>query len=181
MQKTFAMKKSIAIDMDEVMADALGKLIRLYETEYQQKVDREKLRGHYLEEVLPQDHRHCVREFLFREDFFKDLEVITGSREVIRALHDQYDVYIVTAAMEFPDSLAHKYRWLSEHFPFLNRKHFVFCGDKSIIGTDYLIDDHAHNLLGFSGEPLMFSSMHNLNDKRFRRVNDWQEVAGIFL
>ncbi|MFP4096538.1 MAG: 5' nucleotidase, NT5C type [Cyclobacteriaceae bacterium] len=175
------MKKRIAVDMDEVMADALGKLIRLYEEEYQQQVDHERLPGYYLHEILPEEHQHCVREFLFRKDFFKDLEVMPDSQEVIRALQQKYEVFIVTAAMEFPDSLAHKYCWLQEHFPFLHWKNFVFCGDKSIIKADYLIDDHAKNLLHFSGEPIMYSSPHNMNDKRFRRVNNWQEVAEIFL
>ncbi len=175
------MKKRVAIDMDEVMADAISKLIRLYETEYQQKVDRERLPGCYLEEILPEAHKGCIREFLFREDFFKDLEVMPDSQEVIRAMHDRYEIFIVTAAMEFPDSLAHKYRWLQEHFPFLHWKNFVFCGDKSIIHADYLIDDHAKNLLPFSGEPIMYTSPHNMKDERFRRVNNWKEVADIFL
>ena len=167
--------------MDEVIADALGKLIRLYEAEYNDPVDQEKLSGHYLEEVVHPDHRSCIRRYLFAEDFFKDLDVLPGSQEVIREMKEHYEIFIVTAAMEFPDSLGHKYRWLQQHFSFLPWSHFVFCGDKTIIHADYLIDDHPKNLINFSGEPLLFSSPHNANETRFTRLNNWQEVAEFFL
>ncbi|MEM6842343.1 MAG: 5'(3')-deoxyribonucleotidase [Bacteroidota bacterium] len=176
------MKKTrVAIDMDEVMADALGKLIRLYEEEYQLPVNQEKLLGHYLEEVIPPDHRSAIRRYLFAEDFFEDLDVMPGSQEVVRQMHERYEIFVVTAAMEFPNSLRPKYRWLKQHFPFIPWSHFVFCGDKSIVQADYLIDDHAKNLVNFSGEPLLFSSPHNANETRFTRLNDWQEVAQYFL
>ncbi len=175
------MRQKIAIDMDEVMADALGKLIRLYEKEFGKSVKQEVLQGHFLEEVIDPDHKHVIREYLFEKDFFQDLEVMPDSQAVIFELSQHYDVYIVTAAMEFPDSLSHKYQWLREHFSFLSWKNFVFCGDKSIIRADYLIDDHPKNLSVFSGEPIIFTSPHNVHETRFRRVNNWQEVAAMFL
>lgn len=174
-------KKRIAIDMDEVMADALKKLIYLYEAEYQLPVDRDKLEGHYLEEIVHPDTRSAIRRYLFAEDFFEDLDVIPGSQEVVRELAKHYEIFIVTAAMEFPNSLGPKYRWLQKHFPIIPWSHFVFCGDKSIIQADFLIDDHTKNLLNFRGEPLLFSSPHNANETRFTRLNNWQEVAGYFL
>ncbi len=167
--------------MDEVMADALGKLICLYEKQYGHKVDLEKLQGHFLAETIDPDHSHVIREYLFAEDFFQDLDVMPGSQAVVFELAQQYEIYIVTAAMEFPDSFKHKYQWLKEHFSFLSWKNFVFCGDKSIIKADYLIDDHPRNLAVFSGEPVIFTSPHNIHETRFRRVNNWQEVAGMFL
>ncbi|WKN33674.1 5'(3')-deoxyribonucleotidase [Porifericola rhodea] len=173
-------KKRVAIDMDEVMADALGKLVRLYEKEYE-PVDPDKLHGKLLEQAIRPEHSHVVREYLFDKDFFKDLEVMPDSQEVVKAMHERYEIFIVTAAMEFPDSLWHKYNWLQEHFPFLHWKNFVFCGDKSIIQADYLIDDHPKNLLTFSGEPVIFTSPHNVHETRFRRVNNWKEVGDMFL
>lgn len=167
--------------MDEVIADALGKLIRLYEAEYQLPVDREKLEGHYLEEVVHPEHRSAIRRYLHAEDFFKDLDIISGSQEVVREMAEQYEIFIVTAAMEFPDSLRHKYRWLQEHFPFIPWSHFVFCGDKSVIQADYLIDDHPKNLVNFSGKPLLFSSPHNAHETRFTRLDNWSEAREMFL
>lgn len=167
--------------MDEVIADALGKLIRLYQAEYDLPVDHEKLEGHYLEEIIHPEHRSSIRRYLFAKDFFEDLEVMPDSQEVVREMHQQYEIFIVTAAMEFPDSLGPKYRWLQQHFPFLPWSHFVFCGDKSIVNADYLIDDHVKNLINFSGEPILFSSPHNARETRYTRVNNWLEVGEMFL
>ncbi|MDF9794801.1 5'(3')-deoxyribonucleotidase [Catalinimonas alkaloidigena] len=57
----------------------------------------------------------------------------------------------------------------------------LFCGDKSIIQADYLIDDHPKNLLTFSSEPIIFTSPHNVDETRFLRANNWKEVGDIFL
>ena len=40
-----------------------------------------------------------------------------------------------------------QYEWMHEHFPFIPDSHLVFCGDKSIIAADFLIDDNAHHVL----------------------------------
>ncbi len=115
------------------------------------------------------------------EGFFKGLDVMPGSQEVIRALQDKYDVYIATAAMEFRNSFVDKYDWLREHFPFIPWTHIVFCGDKSILAADYLIDDQARNFSGFQGEGILYTAPHNVKVEGFRRVADWLEVRKMFL
>ena len=60
-------------------------------------------------------------------------------------------------------------------------RNFVFCGDKSILNADYLIDDNAYNFDGFRGEGLLFDAPHNALETRYRRVRSWQEVAAILL
>jgi 5'(3')-deoxyribonucleotidase len=60
-------------------------------------------------------------------------------RNLLESKH--YDIFITTAAMEFPSSFTAKYEWLKEHFDFLNEMNFVFCGDKSIICADFLMRD----------------------------------------
>ncbi len=167
--------------MDEVMADPYEKLIRLYEEEYGVPIDRDKMPGRYLEDVVHSDHRSSIRRYLFAEDFFEDLVVMPDSQEVVRAMQKHYEIFVVTAAMEFPDSLGPKYRWLQRHFPFIHWRNYVFCGDKSIIRADYMIDDHAKNLETFDGEAIIYSSPHNAYETRFPRVSNWQEVAERFL
>jgi 5'(3')-deoxyribonucleotidase len=34
------------------------------------------------------------------------------AKDVIRKLNDQYDLFVVSATMEFPDSLVEKHAWL---------------------------------------------------------------------
>ena len=96
-------------------------------------------------------------------------------------LNRRYEVFIVSAAMEFPQSLSEKLDWLKENFPFLTWKQFVFCGSKTVVHGDYMIDDLIHNLERFNGEKFIFTAPHNTHLNHFGRLNNWLEVAAKFL
>lgn len=167
----------IAIDMDEVIADVRPKFLTLYEREFGRRPREEEYLGKKVYQ-LPGAAR--IRDFLQEKGFFAGLPVIPGSQEGIRELMERYDVFIVTAAMEFRASFEDKFDWLQEHFPFIHWKNIVFCGDKSIIEADYMIDDHAFNLERFRGRGLLFTASHNIEETRFTRVNNWEEVMSFF-
>jgi 5'(3')-deoxyribonucleotidase len=172
--------KRIAIDMDEVIADFHKKHLNLYNTEFNEQLTVSDLAGTRLWKLRP----HAADEILSYVDdstFFRDLEVMEGSQEVIKELSESFEIFITTAAMEHPNSFKAKYEWLREHFPFLSDMQFVFCGDKSIIHADYLIDDSPRHFKGFKGEGILFSAPHNKNETRYLRVNDWGEVRAYFL
>src|SRR3954468_630082 len=166
-------RKTIAIDMDNVIADVATHFIDWYEREYGIRVDKESLIGVPECDAFPEN---TVRNFLFTPGFFRTVPVIEGAQEAIKKLMKSFDVYIVSAAMEFPQSLTEKYEWLKEHFPFISWRNIIFCGDKSVVGTDYMIDDHIKNLDYFKGKTIMFNAFHNVNHDHHQRVNNWDEV-----
>jgi 5'(3')-deoxyribonucleotidase len=106
-----------------------------------------------------------------------------GSTEVVKELNKKYDLFIVSSAMEFPQSLPEKLEWLMEHFPFLQWQQLVFCGSKTIVKADIMIDDHFKNLDHFLGDTYLFTQPHNIFKEtgRHRRVNDWNEIASLLL
>jgi 5'(3')-deoxyribonucleotidase len=109
------------------------------------------------------------------------MEVNPHSQEVMKELNEKYEVFIVSSAMEFPNSLPEKLEWLNEHFPFLHWKQFVFCGRKSVVHGHYMIDDLPHNLETFNGEKLLFTAPHNMQFNHFKRVTGWKEVGELLL
>jgi 5'(3')-deoxyribonucleotidase len=167
--------------MDEVMADALSEHIDRYNKHYGENVTMEDLAGKWLWDVVSSDRHHILESQLRSPDFFEVLEVMPESQRVMRALQKKYEVFIATAAMEVPTSFDQKYRWLEKYFPFIPTSHIVYCGDKSILLADYLIDDNPRQLRRFQGEGILFSSPHNLGVKGFRRVKNWLEVEELFL
>ncbi|MEN0005139.1 MAG: 5'(3')-deoxyribonucleotidase [Bacteroidota bacterium] len=171
------MRKRIAIDMDEVIADVLPKFLDLYEATYGRRPAKEEYWGRKLYKV---EGGMALRKHLFEKGFFRDLPVIEGSQEAIKLLMEHCDIYITTAAMEFRASFEDKYDWLAEHFPFIHWKNIVFCGDKSVIRTDYMIDDHSFNLKTFAGTGLLFTASHNAHETGYTRVNNWTEVLEFF-
>jgi len=174
-------RKRIAVDMDEVMADAVAEFLRRYERDFNEQVSDEALRGRRLWEAVRSDRHDTMLGYLQTEDFFSVLNVMPESQRVLRALQEKYEVFIATAAMEVPTSFTAKYEWLGEHFPFIPSSHIVFCGDKSIIRADYLIDDNPRQFLRFEGEGILYNAHHNVNVTGYRRVHDWLDVEKMFL
>ena len=171
----------VIIDMDEVIADAMGGMIEWYTNEYELEVDKEKmLVGRWIK-GFPEQHQSLVTERLLSPGFFRGIPVIKDSVDVLKEMNKRYEIFIVSAAMEFPNSLKDKLEWLLEHFPFFTWKQLVLCGDKRLIHGDYMIDDHDWNLKHFKGKPYLFSSWHNLNVNGYDRINDWAHAAEIFL
>jgi 5'(3')-deoxyribonucleotidase len=173
--------KRIAVDMDEVMADAVAEHLRRYNRDFDEQVTVADLEGKWLWDVVQMDRHAALEAYLRSEDFFAVLGVMPDSQRVMKALQEKYEVFIASAAMEVPTSFTAKYKWLGQHFPFIPTSHIVFCGDKSILRADYLIDDNPRQLRRFQGEGILYASHHNVNVTGYRRVNNWLEVEKLFL
>ena len=170
----------ICVDMDEVMADTLAEHLRRYNQTFEEEVTLEDLAGKGLWQFTPVERQQQLRAFLDAEDFFEDLPLMPDAQDVLRELAGRFEVFIASQAMVVPNSLGPKYRWLQRHFSFIPPSHYVFCGNKSILLADYLVDDQPRNLVQFEGQGLLFSAPHNLGETSFVRVDNWREVADYF-
>lgn len=161
--------------MDEVLADPIYKFIQLYKRDHQVPLDLIIEPGTEIFHNVPKEVSGKWYEYINEKGFFRDLPVIEGAVEAVQKLQEKYEVYVVSAAMEFRNSLEDKLDWLAEHFPFIDWKHIIFCGEK-IVNVDVMIDDRIKNFTGFKGRPLLFTSPHNLLITKYERVDDWQQV-----
>ncbi len=167
--------------MDEVMADAVAENLKRYNAEFGEALCVADMEGKAIWEVIEPSRHEAIERFLMSEDFFAVLDVMPDAQRVVRALQDRYEVFIATAAMEVPTSFTAKYEWLGRHFPYISPANIVFCGDKSILHADYLIDDNPRQLRRFKGQGVLFHSHHNVRNEEFPRVRSWVEVEGMFL
>ena len=174
-------QKRICVDMDEVMADAIAEHLARYNREFQQNLTKEDLRGKRFWQVVPAPHHAILDEYLRAEDFFADLDVMPDAPRVLAEMQQHYEIFIASAAMEVPTSFNAKYAWLERHFPFIPHTHIVFCGDKSILRADYLIDDNPRQLERFSGTGILYDAHHNGHITAFPRVRSWLEIESLFL
>jgi len=124
-----------------------------------------------------------INKYLHTKGFFGNAPVIEGSQDALSRLNARYEVFIVSSATEFPHSFNEKYDWLTEHFPFITWKQMVFCGSKSIVHGDIMVDDHFKNLDVFRGRTLLFTQPHNfgLPEKGHIRVFTWEEILRLLL
>lgn len=171
--------KVIAVDMDGVLGDVFEQFLDWDERDHGRRQIREELIG-----VSDFEAFKLGRKYVYTQNFFRSLKVMQDSQEVMKKLWEHYDIYIVSAATEFPQSLSEKQEWLLEHFPFIPWQKIVFCGSKEIIRADIMIDDHFKNLDRFRGEQsLLFSQPHNegTDAGKHRRVKTWKEIGELLL
>ena len=170
----------IAVDMDEVMADTVAEHIRRYNEDYSASLSTNDMDGKWLWQCVPEEHQDALSAYLDEPDFFGSLPVMPDAQRVLQRLSQDHDVYVASAAMEVPKSFAAKFRWMREHFPFIAPSHMVFCGEKSILNTDYLIDDNPRQLRAFRGEGLLFAAPHNRYATGWPRMEGWAAVERYF-
>ena len=172
---------TLFVDMDEVIADTYRAHIEKYNREFMESLTVEACMGKEVWQSVPEDHQESVHQHARTEGFFLNLEPIADSQAVLRALSRKYEIYIASAAMQFPNSLWEKSIWLDDHFPFIHWKNRILCGDKHILKGDLLIDDRTYNLDTFNGKTLLFTSPHNIHSNGHERVNNWLEIGKILL
>jgi 5'(3')-deoxyribonucleotidase/uncharacterized protein with PQ loop repeat len=169
----------IAVDMDEVIADAFGKHLNQYNQRVGANLTPEMVSKKGLAALIPSELRQDYHAVPHADGFFADLKVIEGSQEALLELSRNHDVYITSAAMEVPSSFADKYQWMEMHFPFIPPSRIVFCGDKEIVNADVLIDDRSRHFKGFRGRGILFTAPHNANEAAPLRANNWNDVLKI--
>ena len=174
-------KKSLLIDMDEVIARYTEKVLETLQHETGISIDLEKVRGKFLSQSLDSKTVEIVSSYPYRKGFFRDLKVMPGSQDAIEKLNDYFDITIASSCLQHPNSIHDKLAWLSQHFPSIPFRKIILCGEKKYLCADYLVDDHPRHLENFKGIPLMFSAFHNTTENRFRRFDNWESVESYLL
>lgn len=169
-------KPRLILDQDDVLADTHGKLADIVLREFDTQLTSEELHQASFYETLSQADQKRLYKILHEPGFFSDIPLIPNAQEAVLELSKKYEIFVATAAMEFPNSFREKYDWLHHHFGFISWSNIVFCGDKSILNGDYLIDDMPRNLKTFKGKGLLFNAPHNLKETEFERVMNWEEI-----
>jgi 5'-nucleotidase len=171
----------LTLDMDDVLADTHGRLVEIILNDFSTTLDEKDLHSRALRELLHPKQLSKLHKIIDTPGFFADIKVKEGAEDTVYKLSRFYELFVATACMEFPNSFKDKFDWLRKYFPFIPWTNIVFCGYKSIIQSDYLIDDHVRNLVAFKGEGILFTAPHNLKNTSYKRVSNWKEVSELFL
>ena len=168
--------KRIAVDMDGVLANVYSQFVKLYAEETGKIMPPEQMIGRPEGEVFPN-----VLDYVNSQGFFRHAPLMEDGQRVLERINEHYQLFIVSAAMEFPNSLTEKQSWLAEFFPFISWQQIVFCGSKEIIKADIMVDDHFKNLDYFTGKTYLFTQPHNqLKDPGVHtRVDNWLQLEKI--
>lgn len=171
-------QKRIGFDMDDVICDTHGQLLRWAETTY--GISAANNHDQPIRTLLNDAQIKQMTDMLNEGSFFGTLSALPGAVETLQSLNENFDLFIVTAAMEHPACMPHKFQWITEVLPFLDPLKIVFCGEKYVADVDYLVDDTPRHFEHLRGEGIVYSAPKNREETRYKRVNNWEEVRELF-
>jgi 5'(3')-deoxyribonucleotidase len=135
----------IAVDIDGVLADQVGAVLRVIEKEYGLKYLKSDVNcAHWTfsgREIWSE-----ITRLLVDPEYTLGVPLIEGSQKGIEQLGD-HDVCVVTARR--PNTEDATKQWLSTHFPCLTEYYHASTGMKHNIPSDVLIDDLDMNIVEF--------------------------------
>lgn len=189
MKKTKINKKTIMIDMDEVIVN--GNFSN-YLIDFLGKIDFNKLHSQYRQDLIKGKEEEFKKIYkyknLYKDDNGDYIKPLPNCVNVIKELNEKYDIYIVTAyiwkenIIDAATNLKNKFEYLQHWFPFINANNFIFMTNKTKIKYDIGIDDRVSNLESCS-KKLLFTEFRNKNlnkeeleNKGIIRVNNWLDV-----
>jgi 5'(3')-deoxyribonucleotidase len=189
------MKKSLIIDMDDVIAECfmIPALNDFLGTNY--TIDDPVFLevGFFLQDVIKDPaQKQKFFDMLFKRYIYDNIPPKPDALEVLKKLNDKYDLYVcssyLTPNQEYrcDKLISDKYKWLMKELPFLHPRQYMFMGAKQFLNVDVILDDRLLNLSPHAKTKLLFTAWHNKNvsDAELKkrgivRVNNWQEVGKI--
>lgn len=195
-----ATKKSIAIDLDEVIVETAPKIIAYYNKKYGTKMQLKDYYSHdYKNTWQTPDVETAIKRvnsYLETKEYTNS-EPVTMAVDVIHRLKKKYNLYIITGRPDFVEQATRS--WLHKHFPeifedvifsnFYDPTKVRHKGDIcKELGVGLLIDDHLGHILNVSKVGIngfLFGDFPWNTAQRLpvnvRRVKDWGEIASILL
>jgi 5'(3')-deoxyribonucleotidase len=163
----------IAVDIDGVLADQVGAVLKVIEKEYGQKYYKSDVdRAHWTfggRELWSE-----IGRLLADPEYTRSLPLIEGSQQGVKQLI-HHEVFVVTARR--PNAEEATKEWLKTHFPCLRDYYHARTGTKHHVPSDVLIDDLDFNIVEFvKSHPdrrgILFTHPWSINDTDIEDYSD---------
>jgi 5'-nucleotidase len=171
-------KQTIGIDLDDTLNNLVDVWLEHYCKDYDDDIKKEDIHSWDITSYVKLEAKSSFFNYLSQPDFFKLLGIQPYAQEVIKWLSEYFNLYIVTAYYHL--ACKDKAEYIIKNFPSINPKNIIFCNDKGLINTDYLIDDGKHNLEAFNGIGLLYDKPWNRDYTTDLRFTDWLEIKEYF-
>lgn len=179
------MKQVLAIDMDDVQSYHIEHLLEVYNEEAHDNLKFEDITKWNLENFVKPEWKNRISTYFSRPRWFYDIEPRKDAQEVLYSLSSTFDIHIVSSSVAC--ACEDKALWQAKHFPFISRYNIAFMSHKDRYKADYLVDDGEHNLINFTGIPIVFDKPWNrdctvtTDGRQIHRAKDWFEIKKLLL
>lgn len=142
---------TFAIDCDEVLRSLLGNMVSLYNEAFGEDLQYDDITDFVVENSFPKIQEvtgMTASKWFFQdhsEELFAKSDAFPGIKQDIETLQQYGDVIIVTYQKSYKNKID-TLNWLEEHG--IIPDGVCFIKNKSLLHTDFLIDDNDWNFLG---------------------------------
>ena len=166
----------IGIDIDDTILNLLDPWILAYNQDYADNLKREDVTDWQFDQFVKDEAKFDIYDYINHAEIFENAKPIKWAVEVINYLKSLgHRIIFITA--NNPDNI--KQWWLGEYGFWNGQENFVLAYDKSLITTDFLIDDRYENVRDCQGVGILFNQCHNQKYDWGLRANNWKEVLYI--
>ncbi len=176
-------KKTILVDMDEVLDDMDRKWVSYLNSRYGTHTRYEDVKEWDMTKAFPGLSRGQVYGAILEEELYRNFEPTEGAAEVLQKLIGEgHDIFVVTNT-PYQVAKVKMEEVLFKYYPFLSWEQCIFTSKKQMIRGDVLIDDSPGNLEGGEYVKLLFSAPYNRDYDAEKngmiRVNSWEEIYAV--
>lgn len=157
------MRRTIAVDVDEVCANLLSEWLRRYNEDYVDSLLPEDVTDWDLSRFVkvPSERLYA---YLQHPTLYAHVHPIEGARGAVCEMRSMGNRVVFVTACQ-PNTSHQKYDWLHRWGFFKGddspEQNFAPVVDKSLIRADYLFDDAPKNVLTFPGHAVLVERAHN--------------------
>lgn len=166
----------ILCDVDEVLLNLMPVWLGEYNKSFGDDLLPEAITDWDLSKFVLPECGQKIFEYIKSPYIFEKAGVVEGSISGIKKLKNAGH-RVVYATINNPSNV--KYRWLEEKGFLDNSKDLIVAEDKSLIMSDFMIDDNPENIENCYGVGILFDQPHNRKFKWSLRAKNWQEVVDI--
>lgn len=175
---------SIAIDVDQVVADLHTEWFRLYNIDYNDTLTNDDIIEDQIDQFVKAECGIKIRDYLAMHTLYDNIKPINGALEGVQYLRNlgHRIVYASSCVVGTGDD---KLNWLVKHgFTKINPEYktcneWVVASDKSWINADIMIDDRPKNIKAFKGVGVVFDAPYNKNCVADARMKSWKDIGKV--
>lgn len=173
------MNKIIALDIDGVIAGLLPTWVKWYNFDYRDNLDYRQIdqwdMTPFVKDVCGKD----IYAYIKNPKIYDEVKLIHNSLWGVDSLKSMgYRIIYVTSTPVGCEG--RKFSYLNDHGFQVSRKDYFEAEDKSLIASDYLVDDRDLNVTTAWGQGIVFTAEYNKTLTGYPRVNNWMEVVDFF-
>lgn len=160
--------KRLLVDIDDTLKPLVSQWLQVYNFYEQDNLKIEDITDYDIARFAKPGSN--IFKYLY-PTLYNNSEQIVGALWGVNELRSKkWDVVFVT---DNRWNAGIKYKWLNRNGFGVDHKHYIECGDRSLILCDYLLDDNYFNILGCEGKGVLFTQNWNKKNEWEYRVNGW--------